>query len=89
MPCSSPGGESGECGGFGGGGAIGSFGGGGGGGYSGGGGGRGAGGGGCFVREDGMEVIKKIGHNGHGMLRVSRVEMPKEAELVSNYYKSK
>ena len=29
-----------------------------------------------------MEVIKKIGHNGHGMLRVSRVEMPKEADLV-------
>eukprot|EP00800_Vazella_pourtalesii_P017111 TRINITY_DN5095_c0_g3_i6.p1 TRINITY_DN5095_c0_g3~~TRINITY_DN5095_c0_g3_i6.p1 ORF type:complete len:954 (-),score=218.93 TRINITY_DN5095_c0_g3_i6:129-2744(-) len=66
--CFMNGGDAGECGGFGGGGAIGSLGGGGGGGYSGGGGGFSGGGGGSYIREDGKDIVKKTGHDTHGVV---------------------
>ena len=77
------GGEGGQCGGFGGGGAASGSpggggltesgypgGGGGGGGYSGGGGG--GGGGGSYVRKDGMNVEKKVGHSDNGCVVIQR-----------------
>jgi len=67
------GGDSGECGGFGGGGSVGLYGGGGGGGFSGGGGGRGGGGGGSYIRSDGENVAKTIGSSGHGSVEIERV----------------
>lgn len=70
------GGDAGQYGGFGGGGAVGVYGGGGGGGYSGGGGGRGGGGGGSYVREDGIDIEKKIGNEGHGSVLIKQVAPP-------------
>ena len=70
------GGAGGQNGGFGGGGAVGMYGGGGGGGYSGGGGGRGGGGGGSFVRDDGIDILKEIGNEGHGSVRIEKVSPP-------------
>ena len=70
------GGHGGQCGGFGGGGSIGQYGGGGGGGYSGGGGGRGGGGGGSFIRPDGINTTKKVGHDSSGSVMVERVQEP-------------
>ncbi len=70
------GGTGGSNGGFGGGGAVGMYGGGGGGGYSGGGGGRGGGGGGSYVRKDGIDVEKKVGNEGHGMVFIEKVAPP-------------
>ena len=72
----SNGGDGGQYGGFGGGGAVGVYGGGGGGGYSGGGGGRGGGGGGSYVRDDGIDVEKKIGNEGHGSVMIEKVSPP-------------
>ena len=72
----SNGGDGGQYGGFGGGGAVGVYGGGGGGGYSGGGGGRGGGGGGSYVRDDGIDVEKKIGNEGHGSVTIEKVSPP-------------
>ena len=72
----SNGGDGGQYGGFGGGGAVGVYGGGGGGGYSGGGGGRGGGGGGSYVRDDGIDVKKKIGNEGHGSVTTQKVSPP-------------
>ena len=69
------GGTSGEGGGFGGGGGIGAYGGGGGGGYSGGGGGRGGGGGGSYVREDGLDIIREVGNEGHGVVLIEKIEI--------------
>ena len=68
------GGDAGEGGGFGGGGAVGQYGGGGGGGYSGGGGGRGAGGGGSFIKADGIDPIKELGNEGHGLVKIDRIK---------------
>jgi len=70
------GGNGGECGGFGGGGSVGLYGGGGGGGFSGGGGGRGGGGGGSYVRSDGDNVTKEVGHCGYGEVEVAKVSGP-------------
>ena len=67
------GGDGGECGGFGGGGGVGRYGGGGGGGFSGGGGGQGGGGGGSYVRADGDNVIKEIGHMDHGEVKIVKL----------------
>ena len=67
------GGDGGECGGFGGGGGVGMYGGGGGGGFSGGGGGRGGGGGGSYVRADGDNVTREIGHMDHGEVRIVKL----------------
>ena len=67
------GGDGGECGGFGGGGGVGMYGGGGGGGFSGGGGGRGGGGGGSYVRADGDDVTREIGHMDHGEVRIMKL----------------
>ena len=72
----SNGGDGGQYGGFGGGGAVGVYGGGGGGGFSGGGGGRGGGGGGSYVRDDGIDVEKKIGNEGHGSVMIEKVSPP-------------
>ena len=49
-------------------------GGGGGGGYSGGGGGRGGGGGGSFVMDGGMDMKRWLGNEGHGSVRIVRVD---------------
>lgn len=68
------GGASGEGGGFGGGGAVGQYGGGGGGGYSGGGGGRGGGGGGSFIKPEGTNHIRELGHTGPGMVKIELVK---------------
>ena len=70
------GGSGGECGGFGGGGSVGLYGGGGGGGFSGGGGGRGGGGGGSYIRADGDNVTKEIGHVNHGEVEITRISGP-------------
>ena len=66
------GGMGGQCGGFGGGGAA-NCSGGGGGGYSGGGGG--GGGGGSFVREDGTNVEKRVGHNDNGSIVIEKCDV--------------
>ena len=71
------GGDGGECGGFGGGGGVGMYGGGGGGGFSGGGGGRGGGGGGSYVRADGDNITKEIGHMEHGEVII--VKLPNDS----------
>ena len=73
------GGDGGECGGFGGGGGVGMYGGGGGGGFSGGGGGRGGGGGGSYVRADGDNVTKEIGHMNHGEVMI--VKLPNNSSV--------
>ena len=78
------GGDAGQYGGFGGGGAVGVYGGGGGGGYSGGGGGRGGGGGGSYVREDGIDVEKKIGNEGHGSVLIEKVAPPYPTDEPAN-----
>ena len=67
------GGAAGEGGGFGGGGAVGQYGGGGGGGYSGGGGGRGGGGGGSFIKAEGIEPIRQLGNEGHGLVKIDHI----------------
>ena len=67
------GGEAGEGGGFGGGGAVGQYGGGGGGGYSGGGGGRGGGGGGSFVKDEGIDILRELGNEGHGFVKIDHI----------------
>ena len=66
------GGNGGEYGGFGGGGGVRMYGGGGGGGggFSGGGGGRGGGGGGSYVRADGDNITKEVGHMSHGEVQI-------------------
>ena len=67
------GGNGGEYGGFGGGGGVGMYGGGGGGGFSGGGGGRGGGGGGSYVRANGDNVTKVVGHMSHGEVEIVKL----------------
>ena len=77
------GGNGGEYGGFGGGGGVGSYGGGGGGGFSGGGGGRGGGGGGSYVRVNGYNVTKKVGHVGHGEVEIVKDFSPSVTTTLS------